>query len=417
MSYCTNIHAGESLADIINSLDDFIPQIRKHLQDSQWLDAATPFGLGLRLSAQAAESLLDPATLQAFATRLQAMNAYVFTINAFPWGDFHQKPVKQAVYQPDWQSQQRLTYTMHCAQVLARLLPEGVVGSISTVPLGFAEEGRDALGVAHKDGWSLRHAAITNTLPQLRQAVVQLWKLHRQTGKEIVLALEAEPACLLENGADTLRFFQHYWLAGENLDQLARLANCSPQQAQQIAQVYLGVCLDVCHSAVEFEDPGIVLMQLRDAGIRIAKIQLSCALQVEAMHPLAAQQLQAFDDGVYLHQVVRRSKAHGVQRQLDLPQALSLPAAVSEGETWRVHCHVPLFWRQTQAGEDADDAGLASTWDSLRQVLHLLREQALSPHLEVETYTWDVLPPTLRAIPKATAIARELQTVLQELQP
>jgi hypothetical protein len=274
-----------------------------------------------------------------------------------------------------------------------------VVGSISTVPLGFAEEGRDALGVAHKDGWSLRHAAITNTLPQLRQAVVQLWELHRQTGKEIVLALEAEPACLLENGADTLRFFQHYWLAAENLDQLARLANCSPQQAQQIAQVYLGVCLDVCHSAVEFEDPGIVLMQLRDAGIRIAKIQLS------------------FDDGVYLHQVVRRSKAHGVQRQLDLPQALSLPAAVSEGETWRVHCHVPLFWRQTPAGEDADDAGLASTWDSLRQVLHLLREQALSPHLEVETYTWDVLPPTLRAIPKATAIARELQTVLQELQP
>ncbi|MCD4500765.1 metabolite traffic protein EboE [Chromobacterium vaccinii] len=394
LSYCTNIHAGDSLAEVEASLDDFLPAIRAHLEEWRALAPDAPFGLGLRLSAQAAESLLQPDTLSAFAARLESLHAYVFTINAFPWGNFHQKPVKQSVYQPDWRSSQRAAYTIHCAQTLAALLPAGVEGSISTVPLGFAE-GDCA-------------AAMADSLPQLRLAVLDLGRLMRETGKKIVLALEPEPACLLENTADALHFFQRYWFAEDNLAQLARLAGCALPEALELARRHLGVCYDVCHGAVEFEDPCAALASLLDAGIRVAKIQLSCALRVEAMDERAAIQLRTFDDGIYLHQVVRRN-ASGLQRHPDLPQALSLPPDAIRQESWRVHCHVPLFWHAPP------EAGLASTRDSLDAVLGLLRRQAVSPHLEVETYTWDVLPPQLRAMPKAQAIALELHTVLKEL--
>ncbi|WP_046168081.1 metabolite traffic protein EboE [Chromobacterium vaccinii] len=394
LSYCTNIHAGDSLAEIEASLDDFLPAIRAHLEEWRALSPDAPFGLGLRLSAQAAESLLQPDTLSAFAARLESLHAYVFTINAFPWGNFHQKPVKQSVYQPDWRSSQRAAYTIHCARTLAALLPPGVEGSISTVPLGFAE-GDCA-------------AAMADSLPQLRLAVLELNRLMRETGKEIVLALEPEPACLLENTADALHFFQQYWFAEDNLAQLARLADCALPKALELARRHLGVCYDVCHGAVEFEDPCATLASLLDASIRVAKIQLSCALRVEAMDERAAIQLRTFDDGIYLHQVVRRN-ASGLQRHPDLPQALSLPPDAIRRESWRVHCHVPLFWQAPP------EAALANTRDSLDAVLGLLRRQAVSPHLEVETYTWDVLPPQLRAMPKAQAIALELHTVLKEL--
>ncbi|MBM3114870.1 metabolite traffic protein EboE [Jeongeupia naejangsanensis] len=393
LSYCTNIHAGDSLTEVEASLSEFVPAIRAHLEDLQVLGASEPFGLGLRLSAEAAECLLSEEALRAFAARLRSLNAYVFTINAFPWGNFHQKPVKQAVYQPDWRSHQRLDYTLHCARTLAALLPAGIKGSISTVPLGFDEGGRAA--------------AMADSLPQLRQAVVGLHRLMRETGKEITLALEPEPACILENAGDALHFFQHYWFADDNLTQLARLAACSLDEARLLAHRHLGVCYDVCHGAVEFEDPCAALLELRKAGIRIAKIQLSCALQIDAMDPRTAVELQAFDDGVYLHQVVRRGAA-GLQRHLDLPQALNQPPEVVEAEAWRVHCHVPLFWQ-------APAEGLTSTRASLDAVLGLLREEAVSPHLEVETYTWDVLPRQLREMPKARAISLELHAVLKAL--
>jgi len=41
---------------------------------------------------------------------------------------------------------------------------------------------------------------------------------------------------------------------------------------------HLGVCLDTCHSALQFEDPLESLRAYRDEGIRISKIQLSAAL-------------------------------------------------------------------------------------------------------------------------------------------
>lgn len=393
LSYCTNIHAGEGLREMRASLRSFIPAIRKYLQERDLLSPDAQFGLGLRLAAQAAAELRSGQELQTFTEELAALQAYVFTINAFPWGNFHQKPVKEAVYQPDWTSRERLDYTNNCAHILADLLPPGEVGSISTVPLGY----RDTRPEEQR---------FNDALPQLRACVANLKKIEQEYGKRIVLALEPEPGCLLENSKDALRFFEQYWFAPANLMQLATLCDCDQQQALLFARRHLGLCYDVCHGAVEFEDPVISLQGLREAGIYIAKIQLSCALKIDAMSPALIPALRSFDDGIYLHQVVRNDGV-ALLRSPDLPQALESDARHWSRQEWRIHCHVPLFWRAGGA--------LDSTWNSLQQVLRYVGQDAVCPHLEVETYTWDVLPAQLRTLDKASAIACELQTVIEEI--
>ena len=389
LTYCTNIHAGESWPDIRDSLREFVPPIRDALTQG------APMGIGLRLSGQAADTLIQPEHLQAFQEQLRDLNAYVFTINAFPYGRFHGTQVKEDVYQPDWRHPERLRYTQVCADILAALLPKGVTGSISTVPVGF----RDAADTEQ---------ALSDILSHLLQTVAHLVRLQRQTGQSIALALEPEPACFLETTQEAADFLLQKVRQPGPVAQLAQWLDISPEQAMQALETHLGVCFDVCHSAVEFEDPAQTLQQLRASRIAIPKIQLSSALRVPHMQASLLPTLKGFDDAVYLHQVVVQ-QAHGLQRHLDLPQAMAaFEAGHAEGE-WRVHCHVPVFL--------ADAGPISTTQAQLLQTLNACKAQGYSSHLEVETYTWDVLPAALKSDNKAQAIARELQFVHQALTP
>ena len=426
LTYCTNIHAGESWPEVAASLEQTIPVIKAQL------GLRTRFGIGLRLSARAAFALAEPATLQAFAAQLDRLGAYVFSINAFPYGPFHGQPVKQQVYLPDWRDVARLDYTACCAQILAQLLPPGLQGSISSVPGGWKAELQDEPTQAPM-------------LAHLLQAAAMLARLEQQSGRRIALALEPEPGCFLETVDDSIAFFTQQLWHPVQVRQLATALDCSEQQAAHLLRRHIGVCYDVCHAAVEFEDPLPAMQRLLQHGIVIPKIQLSCALRVARMQAALVPALQRFDDGVYLHQVVVRGVDGQLQRFADLPQALAAFAAgMADGE-WRVHCHVPLYWQAeeqgaaaTRAGEaengsgitpaggvenasrarsaDAAVADLASTAAELRATLRGLKSLALSDHLEVETYTWDVLPPELKTGSKAVAIARELAFVLKELE-
>jgi len=383
LTYCTNIHAGESWPDIRDSLREFVPPIRDALTQG------APMGIGLRLSGQAADTLVQPEHLQAFQAQLRELNAYVFTVNAFPYGRFHGTQVKQDVYQPDWRHPERLRYTQVCADILAALLPEGVNGSISTVPVGF----RNAADTEQ---------ALSDILSHLLQTVAHLVRLHRQTGQHIALALEPEPACFLETTQEAADFMLQKVRQPGPVAQLAQWLNLSNEQAMQALETHLGVCFDVCHSAVEFEDPAQTMQQLRASRIAIPKIQLSSALRVPRMQASLLPTLQGFDDAVYLHQVVVQ-QADGLQRHLDLPQAMAaFQAGEAEGE-WRVHCHVPVFL--------ADAGSISTTQAQLLQTLAACKAEGYSSHLEVETYTWDVLPAELKTDGKAQAIARELQFV------
>jgi len=145
LTYCTNIHAGESWSDIGASLDAHVPAIKAAVAPDR------PLGIGLRLSGEAAAVARQPEAVAIFREQLATLGAYVFTINAFPFGPFHGVRVKEHVYLPDWRSPERVGFTADSAAVLADILPDGVNGSISTVPGAFKTNGRKKWR-SHGDG-------------------------------------------------------------------------------------------------------------------------------------------------------------------------------------------------------------------------------------------------------------------------
>jgi hypothetical protein len=380
LSYCTNIHAGESWRDIRANLDEYVPRIKSALAPHQ------PMGIGLRLSGEAAAEARQPEALERFRDQLAELGAYIFTINASPFGPFHGVRIKEDVYLPDWRSGERVAFTADSAAVLAGVLPDGVDGSISTVPGLFKANAK-------------ADDAVAAVAANLMTAVGDLVDIERRTGKHIALALEPEPCCLLETTDESLAFFEGTLLKADTLDRLGRITGVDRRQAEALLRHHLGICYDVCHGAVEFEDITSALDRLLARGIVIPKIQLSAAMRVPTMTSDLIQVVKRFDDGVYLHQsIVRR---HGtLTRFVDLPDAI---AAFGQGRAygeWRVHCHVPVFL--------SDLAGIRSTRADLIAALVALRRRARSSHLEVETYTWDVLPDELRTGSKWAHIAREI---------
>ena len=391
LTYCTNVHRGESWPDIFAALRRHLPEVKRRASPH------APMGVGLRLSAVAAEALDAPDTLGALREFLATEQLYVFTINGFPYGPFHGERVKEQVYAPDWRTPERLAYTDRLAGLLAALLPAdqpGLTGSVSTVPGAFrASASTDARGAIAEA--LLRHAA-------------HLAALEDRTGRRIALALEPEPMCLVETTAEAVGFFEEFLFTADAAARFAALSGRAPATAERLLRRHLGLCLDVCHAAVEFEAPADSLATLRRAGVAVTKLQLSSALAVPRMDAASAELLRRFDDGVYLHQVVERGP-DGLTRYLDLPEALAAwHGGGAPGREWRVHCHVPVF-------HDAPLGRFATTQPTLLDILARQREDGISPHLEVETYTWDVLPPELRAGGLDAAVARELAWVRDRL--
>ena len=384
LTYCTNIHAGEPLDEVMASLARHLPGVRAGA------GGKGPFGVGLRLGHAAAEGLRDPKALAALKRFLAEGNYYVFTINGFPYGAFHGRAVKEDAYKPDWSDPHRLAYTDHLADLLAELLPQGQEGSVSTVPCTFKPWAEGRLGAIVEN--LIRH-------------VSHLISIERSKGKIISLALEPEPYCLLETIEETVAFFHEHLFSRAGIARLAALSGLSAGEAESAMRRHIGVCYDVCHAAVEFEDPKVSVDRLRGNGISIPKIQLSSALKVERIDAASAKQLSAFAEPVYLHQVVQKSNG-SLRRFVDLPQALA-EAERAAGAEWRVHFHVPVFLEKMEH--------FGTTQSFLSEILRLHRAAPISAHLEVETYTWDVLPATYRNVELAAAIARELNWVKTQL--
>jgi len=387
LSYCTNIHPGESWNEISANLAHYLPRVKRRVCPD------APFGVGLRLSAAAARSLSASDTLAQFAGFLRANDLYVFTINGFPYGPFHGTPVKEKVYLPDWGDEARLEYTNQLADLLAALPSDSEVGSISTVPGAFKRNAVTPDAVAQIADRLIRHVA-------------HLVKVERDTGRRIVLALEPEPCCLLETVDETVAFFGGHLYSRHAATRLASLAGLGVNDAEQALRRHLGVCLDVCHAAVEFEDPANCFGALAGAGIPIAKMQVTAGLRIPRVTADAIAALQRLAEPVYLHQVVERGSG-ALRRYVDIDAACASETWRSGDCEWRVHFHVPVFLEQL---EDS-----SSTQPFVREMLALHRQQSRTPHLEVETYTWSVLPARAREVPIEEAIARELLWVQGEL--
>jgi hypothetical protein len=382
LGYCTNIHAAETWDQVFKSLETHALAVKARVAPDARL------GVGLRLSAAASRRLAEPGVLEPFRDWLAANGLYVFTINGFPYGAFSGGSVKERVYRPDWLEDERLAYSNGLADTLAALAPDGVEGTVSTVPGCFAERG------------SLRDAG-PRVAERLRAHAEHLWRLAERTGRAVALALEPEPHCMLETSADAVTFFEGHVFSRASVDAFAEATGLAAPRAEETLRRHLGVCLDACHAAVEFETPDDAVGRLVRAGVRILKVQVSAGLRVARPDGVARQQLERFAEGVYLHQVVVRSGGH-LRRYLDLPQALADAArpGAEPGDEWRVHFHVPVFSEHLGAFEN--------TQAFLAPLLARLGREDVCRSLEVETYTWDVLPAEHRAEPVEDAIAREL---------
>lgn len=394
LTYCTNIHPGETWSEVQSNLSTYTLPLKRRICPDQ------PFGVGLWLSNRAANSLLKGEELRLFREWLDDEGLYVFTLNGFPYGDFHRDIVKEHVYEPDWRTDERLDYTLKLAQILAALLPEGVEGSISTSPLSYkpwisAEEHRTALATA---------------AAHLARVATELHVLHDRTGVLIHVGIEPEPDCLIENTQETIDFFQDYLLKSEapalRRNNVLHGSN-GLKGTEEILRRHIRVCLDTCHFAVEFESPRDALARFGRAGIRTSKVQISSALHVPLTgdRDAIARSLEPFAESTYLHQVVGRGLHGTLIRYPDLPAALpGLPNDPSD--EWRIHYHVPIFVDTY--------GGLRSTQSDISDALAVVLQDGVTSHLEIETYTWDVLPEDLKT-DVASSIEREYRWVLDQI--
>lgn len=384
LGYCTNIHAAESWQELYPQLQQHLPGIRDSVCRQQRL------GLGLRLSAKALADLEQPEHFE----EIQALlgdNYYLYTINGFPYGTFHNTPVKEQVYSPDWSDRARLDYSNGLAHLMSRLLPVSTPGTISTVPGTF------------KPWMPGRVEAVTH---HLLEHVACLVDIKKQSGCQIMMTLEPEPFCMLETIAETVDYFEQHLFSKQSIKVLAKLCGDSESLAEQSIREHIGVCYDVCHAAVEFENPKQSVKTLLDAGIAIGKLQISSALRLPNVDEHTAETLAPFDEPVYLHQVIQR-KDDELTRYLDVSEALA-NIDQATGSEWRCHFHVPVFLDELEH--------FSTTQDFLIEILDLQRNEPFTQHLEIETYTWDVLPEAYRKVNIGNAISRELEWVKERLQ-
>ncbi len=388
LTYCLNVHPGEAWGECFDAIREKALAVKQRVAPDQY------FGLGLRLSQFGAAQLAgDSALIEEARDFFAREQMYPFTVNAFPYGRFHSGPVKEKVYAPDWRTPERRDYTMLVADVLTNFLPPGVDGSISTVPGTFKpwiDDDNDRFVMARN----------------LAAVVAYLAAIYDDTGQEMHLGLEPEPDCFLETTAETIEFFRECMFT-VGVEEVARIMGCTRAQAELSIHTHLGVCLDTCHVAMQFEDPLEALQAYRQEGIRLSKVQLSAAIDAPGGRETWTA-LKRFSEPVYLHQVKATTKAGAQLAWYDLPTAIEEGPGFPEINAARVHFHVPLFF------QGAKPLGTTVTTIS-PDFFHALRQGACS-HLEIETYTFDVLPDELRGDDVVKSIAREYSWVLNQLQ-
>ncbi|MCU0567020.1 MAG: metabolite traffic protein EboE [Oculatellaceae cyanobacterium Prado106] len=399
LTYCSNVHPGETWAEVFENLQQYVLPLKAQIAPT------ASFGIGLRLSHQAAEQLLQDNHLAAFHSWLQQHQLYVFTLNGFPYGGFHQQVVKDRVYAPDWTERSRLDYTLNLANILASILPDDIDGGISTVPLSYKPWYPTVMG---------RETALKQCCIQLAIAVEHLMQIQAITGKIIHLDLEPEPDGLIENTAEVIDFFEN-WLLPIAGGYLAERLNIPPAAAEIELLTHICLCYDVCHFAVAYESPGFVFRQLQAAGIQIGKIQISAALKVQVPHRADSwdafqRQLSPFAESTYLHQVVERCPGNQFHHYRDLSDALAQQSPLP-GCEWRIHFHVPIF--ESEYG-GSGDRPFQSTQSDILETFQALSYYAHCNHLEIETYTWEVLPTALKT-DLLTSLQREYEWAIAHL--
>jgi len=385
LSYCSNIHPGEIWALHFAELQKNVPLVKAQVCPNQAM------GLGLRIANQASIDLQDSSAFEALKSWLGKENLYVFTFNGFPYGGFHDTIVKDQVHAPDWTTQERYDYTLRLAHLLAKLMPENEhEGGISTSP------------ISYKYWWNspekLHDATKKGTLALL-ELVVALADLEKSTGKWIHIDIEPEPDGILENHGEFVDWYENVYLP-MGIEFLGKTGMAS---SEDLLRRHVQLCFDICHYGVSFDKPATCIQELVDKHIPVGKIQISSALRVDLReNPLAQiETLKKYHEPVYLHQVKALGKDGTFIQYRDLDEAIA-DFNPDRDDEWRVHFHVPLFLENYGI--------LGSTQQEIRETMAIQKSNPFTRHLEIETYTWGVLPTEFQ-VPMDHSISREIQYI------
>ncbi|MEC8659522.1 MAG: metabolite traffic protein EboE [Verrucomicrobiota bacterium] len=375
LAYCTNIHRGEGWNETFHGLNEYTLKVKEKVSQSD------PFAIGLRLGYKAALELSETGSgnLDEFIKWLDHNNCYIFSINGFPYGQFHGSRVKEQVYTPDWTFDSRVEYTNLLFDILAEILPSGMSGSVSTLPGSFKE--------FIQDDTQQGNVIIEN----LARCGKHINDLIEKTGKDLHLGLEPEPLGWFENTPETLSFFKRFRnIYGDEFDNV------------------IGVNYDTCHLAIEYENAKESLLLLKNNNIKISKIHLSSALKLKP-NQQTVDSLKEYQDDVYLHQVIAKLQNGDLIRFKDLPDAIEnfLKGNCNDDE-WRVHFHIPLH--------ASPDSLFDDTRVHIKDTLSVLSsDPEMCKHLEMETYTWEVLPNSMQSNSVVDQLSLEYDWTLNSL--
>ncbi len=388
LSYSTLVHAGDTWAEMNASLREFLPKVKQRISPNE------PFAVSLRISAASAKTLTDsPDERASLAAFLKQEGLYVYTVNAFPYGPFKGQVVMEKVYEPDWTTDDRVNYTNSVADILAEISPANVNPSIQTAPLAFKP--------------NVAGEQYVNTFTRnVFRVVKHLRELEERTGRRVKLAIEPEPACYLETTDETVAYFKERIYSRRGIQELAQVAGIAISEAEGAARRYLGIVFDIGHQSVGFENITESLNKLVDAGIPIFKLQEAASLWVDNLTEDKIASLRRFTDTIYLSQTSLKQGGK-ITKYLNLGEALDAYEANPVTTEMRTHFHVPVFLEEL--------GPFRTTRFGVQEALKMHRETPLSDHLEIETYTWDVLPAELKTGDIIDYVCRELEFVRAEL--
>jgi hypothetical protein len=388
LTYSTLVHPGDTWDEMRHSLETYVPEVKRRFCPN------APMGVSLRISHASAERLIgDPDECAWVKAFLDSQDMYVYTVNAFPYGPFKGESVKERVYEPDWTTDARTQYTMDVATILSQITPADVEPTIQTAPLAFKPKVTDT-------------AYIDLFTDNLLRVVAFLMNLEKETGRRVKLAVEPEPYCFLETIEETVSYFNERIYTTPAALRLVELSGQPLAEVFQGVRRYLGVVFDICHQSVEFEDIADDLQALVDAAIPIYKLQEASALNVPRVTDEIVEELKQYTGTIYLSQTTELRDG-AITRYLNLEDAIAAYESDPGPRSWRTHFHVPVF---------LDDLGpFKTTRDGIDAALAFHARSPLSTHLEIETYTWDVLPDHLKTGDITEYVVRELEYVRDEL--
>ena len=388
LTYSTLVHPADTWEQLWDSINRYLPAVKRRISPNE------AFGVCLRLSPDSANTLTrKPAELAKLKAFLAENDMYVFTANAFPYGAFKGERVKEQVYEPDWRTDERASYTMRVADVLAALAPPDIQPSIQSPPLGYKPR------VTGPE-------VVESYTRQLHTVVAYLSDLEAKTGRTVTLAIEPEPSCYIELTSELIDYFTNHLYSKASVKALSRQTGWSEAKCDSVLHKHLGAVYDICHQAVEYENIAESLESLRKAGVPVLKLQPASALRIPKVTKEIVEALRAFDDPIYLHQTIELYEGR-LSHFLDLPEALAAWEKNPIPCEWRIHFHVPVF---------LDEVNLfKTTRPAIEEALKVHKANPLSAHIEIETYTWDVLPEKFKTGDIVDYLVRELEWVRDQL--